>query len=43
MKSIFSFASPVIWLLVAFSAAKVMATQPVDFAKQIAPLMEKNV
>jgi hypothetical protein len=43
MKSIFSFASLVIWLLVAFSAAKVMAAQPVDFAKQIAPLMEENV
>jgi hypothetical protein len=42
MKSDFSFAYPLIWLLVALSAAKVVAAQPVDFSKQIAPVLEKK-
>ena len=42
MKSGFSFASPLIWLLLAFPVVGIVAAQPVDFAKEIAPVLEKK-
>jgi hypothetical protein len=42
MKSGFSFASLFIWLLLASPAVEAEAVQPVDFAKQVAPVLEKK-